>query len=113
MLKKIYFLSLCLLLSLSPLAQAAHTQNQNDVLEQLSSHDLKTLTEAATDVVNNLSDEEKAVLVKSLLEKKDEIDALICLTENGFYLVGGIAITIIVTAYVCVLHQLTKHKKQT
>ena len=72
MFKKLIFLALCVSLSLSPLAQAAQTQNQNDTLKQSAqSHDLKTLTEAATNVVNNLSDEEKITLVKHVLEKSN------------------------------------------
>ena len=68
MLKKLFFLLLCLVLSLSSHSQAAQSQNQNDALEKLSSHDLKTLTEAATDVINNLSDEDKTLIEEKIKE---------------------------------------------
>lgn len=66
MLKKITFLMLCLSLSLSPLAQT-----QNNVLDGLSSHDIKSLTQTVQHITNNLSDEEKTALLKHTVEKSD------------------------------------------
>lgn len=65
MIKKLLFLVFSLSLSMSSLAQA---QNENNILESLSSHEIKALTETAQQITSNLSDEEKTLIEKAAKE---------------------------------------------
>lgn len=110
MIKKTLFLMLCVSLILSPLAQTQQLQNHNDTLEQLSSHDIKTLTEKAEEITNSLSDEEKELLKKTARE----IDiASYDLTLRDFMTPIHITATVVIFLFtlVVVLNQEKKERR--
>lgn len=114
MIKKLLFLVFSLSLSVSSLAQA---QNENNILESLSSHDIKTLTETAQQITNNLSDEEKTLIEKATQELMSPEKAHTALKEVDFMTLEDltpirIGTIIIFGLYVIVLHKIFLKKRR-